>query len=142
MARSARYRHDEYDTLKPVADLRFELQKQIYVMLQRPVRWAGGDPTDEQRQTAIDEISNAITKKLFALTEARIKDDVRRAWQDAYAVRGPGSTFARARLIAAEVYDRGAPVPGVAASPDQNRFLRAVADLIAQVARDLELDLE
>jgi len=134
--------HDEYDTLKPVSDLRFELQKQIYLMLQRPVRWAGGVPTAEQQQTAIDEISNAITKKLFALTEARIKDDVRRAWQDAYRQRGPGSTYERARLIAAEVYDRGAPVPGVVASPDQNRFLRAVADLVAQVADELELELE
>ena len=47
-----------------------------------------------------------------------------------------------ARIIASEVYDRGAPVPGVVASPDQNRFLRAVADLISDVAQELELTLE
>jgi hypothetical protein len=48
----------------------------------------------------------------------------------------------RARIIASDVYDRGAPVPGVVASPDQNRILRAVADLITHVADDLDLTLE
>ena len=134
--------HDEYDTLRPVADLRTELQKQIYLMLQRPVRWEGGVPTDEQRQVAIDGISNAITQKLFDLTETRIREDARLAWQQAYAQRGSGSTFGRAKMIAAEVYDRRAPIPGVAASPDQNMFLRAVADLVGQVAQELELELE
>jgi hypothetical protein len=46
-------------------------------------------------------------------------DDVRLSWQSAYAQRGAGSTFARARIIASDVYDRGAPIPTVSASPDQ-----------------------
>jgi hypothetical protein len=133
---------DEYDTLKPVADLRFELQLQIYLMLQRPVRWEGGEPDDDTKQVIIDEVSNAITQKLFALTRQRVADDTRLAWQDAYAQKGTGSTFVRARIIAADVYDRGAPIPGVTASPDQNRFLRSVAEVVGEVADDLDLILE
>ena len=30
---------DEYDTLKPVGELKRELDGQIYRMLQQPVRW-------------------------------------------------------------------------------------------------------
>jgi hypothetical protein len=59
---------DEYDNLKPVADLRFELQRQVYLMLQRPVRWENGEPSDDERQAIIDEVSNAVTKKLMNLT--------------------------------------------------------------------------
>lgn len=133
---------DEYDTMKPVADLRYELQRQIFLMLQRPVRWDAGEPDDDAKQVVIDEISHAITRRLFTLTRQRIADDTRLAWQDAYAQRGTGSTFVRARIIAGDVYDRGAPIPGVVASPDQNKFLRAVAELINDVANELELTLE
>lgn len=133
---------DEYDTLKPVADLRFELQRQVYLMLQRPVRWEGGEPSDDERQTIIDEISNAVTRKLIELTRQRIKEDARLGWQAAYAQRGPGSTFARARIIASDVYDKGAPVPTVSASPDQNRFLKDVARLVSDVADEREVVLE
>jgi hypothetical protein len=55
----------------------------------------------------------------------------------AYAQRGTGSTFVRARIIGSEVYDRRAPVPTVTASPDQNRFLKDVASCIDEVADEL-----
>ncbi len=132
---------DEYDTLKPVADLRFQLQVQIYLMLQRPVRWEGGEPSDDEKQELINGMSNAITKRLFALTQQRIKDDARLAWQEAYAQSGTGSTFVRARIIAQDIYDRGAPIPTVAASPDQNQFLRSVADVLAEVAEEFDVVL-
>jgi hypothetical protein len=132
---------DEYDTLKPVADLRFQLQVQIYLMLQRPVRWEGGEPSDDEKQELINEMSNAITKRLFALTQQRIKDDARLAWQEAYAQSGTGSTFVRARIIAQDIYDRGAPIPTVAASPDQNQFLRSVAYVLAEVAEEFDVVL-
>lgn len=133
---------DEYDSLKPVADLRTALQVQIFLMLQRPVRWDGGDPTEEERQAVIDEISSAVTGKLYALTGQRLKDDVQNAWLDAYRQRGPKSTFARAHIINTEVFGRGAPIPTVAASPDQNDFLKAVAHILAEVANEGSLILD
>lgn len=133
---------DEYDTLQPVADLRHQLQVQIYLMLQRPVRWEGGEPDDDDKQALIDAISNAITKGLMELTRRRIAEDARLGWQEAYTQRGVGSTFVRARIIANDVYDRGAPIPTVSASPDQNRFLKDVAALVTSVAEDLPMVLE
>ncbi len=133
---------DEYDSLKPVADLRFELQRQVYLMLQRPVRWDRGEPSDDEKQIVIDDVSNAITKKLMELTRRRMQDDVRLGWQAAYSQSGTGSTFVRARIIASDVYDKGAPVPTVSASPDQNRFLRDVAGIVSEVAQELEIVLE
>lgn len=92
-------------------------------------------------QQLINEMSNAITKRLFALTQQRVKDDARLAWQDAYAQSRTGSTFVRERIIAQETYDRGAPIPTVAASPDQNKFLRSVADVLAEVTEEFDVVL-
>lgn len=111
-------------------------------MVQRPVRWEGGEPDDDEKQVLIDTVSNAITKKLMELTRRRFAEDVRLEWQEAYAQRGRGSSFTRARIIAADVYDRGAPIPTVSASPDQNRFLKDVASLVAEVAEQLDVILE
>ena len=133
---------DEYDDLRPVADLRYQLQRQIWLMLQRPVRWEGCDPDDNQRLAIIDQISNAVTQRLFDLTTRRLKDDVQNAWLEAYAQRGTGSTFVRAGIIADKVYGRGAPIPTVAASRDQNSFMADVATLVAGVADELDLVLE
>ncbi|MFD5616910.1 hypothetical protein [Streptomyces yangpuensis] len=133
---------DEYDSLKPVADLRTALQVQIFLMLQRPLRWEGGEPTEDERQAVIDDISGAVTAKLYELTDKCLKEDVRSAWLDAYRQRGPKSALTRARLIDAEVFGRGAPVPAVAASPDRNGLLKAVAHVLEEVAEDGRLVLD
>lgn len=118
---------DEYGNLKPVAELRHHLQAQVYLMLQLPERWSKGEPSEDEKQTIPDTLSNAVTNGLVELTRRRLRDEVRLGRQEAYLQKGPGSTFVRARIIAGEVYERGAPIPTVTASPDQNRFLRDVA---------------
>lgn len=134
--------NDEYDSLRPVADLRFNLQKQVYLMLQRPERWTSGEPAEEQKQATLDALTNAITSRLVELSRRRLRDEVRAAWQTAYLQKGPGSTFVRARVIADDVYERGAPIPTVSASPDQNRFLRDVAAVVDDVVREMGGDIE
>jgi hypothetical protein len=133
---------DGYDNLQPVANLRYELQRQIYLLLQRPLRWEGGIPSDEERQVIIDDLANAVTTELIELTRRRLKDDVRLGWQAAFAQRGPGSTYIRARMIGSEVLDRGAPIPTVSASPDQNRFLKDVAAIVTAAGEERNVVLE
>lgn len=130
---------DQYGVLAPLADLRTVLQFQLYRMLQRPVRWEGGDPSDDDRQLITDELSNAITRQLFGLVERRLRDEIRSGWQSAYLPSGPGSTRVRARIISNDVYSRSVPIPTVASSPDQNRFLHDVANIISNVATEYDV---
>jgi hypothetical protein len=134
--------NDEYDDLQPVADLRYQLQRQIWLMLQKPVRWQGAEPTEDERAEMIDQISNAITQHLFTLTARRMKEDRQNAWLEAYAQKGRGSSYSRATLIATKVYDRGAPIPSVVASPDQNSFMAEVAQVVTKAAGELGFILE
>ncbi|MGW0283632.1 hypothetical protein ACWDXT_11020 [Streptomyces sp. NPDC003236] len=132
---------DEYDTLKPVADLRNELQVQILLLLERPLRWEGGSPSGDERGAIIEEIARSVTGKLHALTEQRIKTDVQGAWLDAFRQKGTGSTFTRAKIIESEVLSRGAAIPNVVASPDGGGLLQAMSHLVEEVAKERELFL-
>ena len=44
---------DEYDTLRPVAELRAELVDRIYVFLQNPLSWNGGESTDDETKAVL-----------------------------------------------------------------------------------------
>jgi hypothetical protein len=85
---------DEYDTLKPVGEFKRELDGQIYRMLQRPVRWDGPEPTDDDKQLMIDALAKEISREVTALCSRRINSSRRKAWQEAYAEFGQGSTSA------------------------------------------------
>jgi hypothetical protein len=132
---------DEYDTLKPVGKLKRELDEQIYRMLQQPVRWEGPEPTEDQKQQVIDVLANAISTEITDLAARRLKVERGKAWREAYAQAGTGSTFIRARIISSEIYDRAAPIPSVTPSPDQNSFLHEVAAVVNAVATELRVKL-
>jgi hypothetical protein len=132
---------DEYDNLRPVAELKRELDEQVYRMLSQPVRWEGLDPSDDEKQQIIDGFANAIAKEIRDLSSRRLNSERHRSWQEAYAQAGTGSTFVRARIISSEIYDRAAPVPSVTPSPDQNSFLHEVNAIVNVVAENLGIGL-
>lgn len=121
---------DEYGELKPVKDLQQKLQYKIYVHLQNPLGWTGPEPTDDDKQRIFDMIAEDLSRRLIDLASRRIKTERLAEWRQAFNESGPRSTFRRASIIAEGVYDRAAPIPDVAASPDRNAFLQEVADAI------------
>lgn len=128
---------DEYDSLKPVADLRKQLQDRLYILLQNPVRWDPEEPTDDaEKQQVFDGLANALSAKVLDLATKRVRAERVTEWQDAYNQAGTGSSFARARIIGGQIYDRAAPVPDVTPSPDRNSFLHDVAAIVEAVCAD------
>lgn len=55
-------------------------------------------------------------------------------WRQAYNESGYRSTFRRADIIAKQVYDKAAPIPDAAPSPDRNKFLEEVATAVQEAA--------
>lgn len=49
---------DQYDSLKPVADVKQQLQQRLYVQLQNPVSWSGLERVDDDRQHLYDVIAD------------------------------------------------------------------------------------
>ena len=127
---------DEYDTLKPVADLRKELQERIYVFLQNPLRWAGPEPTEDQKQDTFDAFADNLGRLLLEVCTRRVWNERAVQWQDAYYKRGTGSTFERARIIGNQIYEPAAPVPDATPSPDRNQFLREIVSAVEQATAE------
>ncbi len=63
---------DEYDTLRPVADLRQELRDRIYVFIQNSLHWEGPEPTEEEMQTKYDDLADSLSGRLLSLDSSRV----------------------------------------------------------------------
>lgn len=133
---------DEYDNLKPVADLRKQLQDRLYVLLQNPLRWDPAEPTDDaHKQQVFDGLANALSVKMLDLATRRVRAERMPEWQSAFNQSGRGSSYARASIIGERIYDRAAPIPDVTPSLERNAFLHEVAALVESVCADEGADL-
>ena len=128
---------DEYDTLKPVADLRQELRDRIYVFIQNPLQWKDREPCDEGKQIKYDAFADSLGERLHDLSSRRVWRERMDAWERAYHESGRGSTFVRARIIGNDIYEPAAPVPDVTPSPDRNQFLREVVRAVEAAAEEV-----
>jgi hypothetical protein len=133
---------DEYDNLKPVADLRKQLQDRLYVLLQSPLRWAPAEPIDDaHKQQVFDGLANALSAKILDLATRRVRAERMPEWQSAFNQSGRGSSYARASIIGERIYERAAPIPDVTPSPDRNSFLHEVAAVVEGVCAEVGADL-
>ncbi|MCX8516879.1 MAG: hypothetical protein ORN29_02175 [Rhodoferax sp.] len=133
---------DEYDNLKPVADLRKQLQDRLYVLLQNPLRWEPAEPTDDaQKEQVFDELANAISTKILDLATRRVRAERLPEWQSAFNQTGRGSSYVRASIIGKQIFERAAPIPDVTPSPDRNTFLHEVAAVVETVCKEAGANL-
>jgi len=127
-------RKDEYDTLKPVADLIRMLQDQISAYLSVPWQWEPGDPAtgDQQRcSEVLDRIRQEVFGRLHSLSTRRLIQQHLPEWVTAYEHRGPGSTRVRARELRS-LYEEAAPVPNVMPAKAANEFLLELRQLVKE----------
>jgi hypothetical protein len=133
---------DEYDNLKPVADIRQQLKAQLYVLLQNPVGWDPIEPTDDaEKQQVFDELAGALSERLQDLASRRVRAQRMPEWQTAFNQFGPGSSYVRASIIGERIFDRAAPVPDVIPTPDRNAFLHDVTAVVESVCQEMGASL-
>ena len=129
---------DEYDNLKPVANLRNQLRDRLYVLLQNPLRWDPAEPIDDdQKLQVFNELANALSTKMQDLATRRLRAERMPEWQSAFNQSGRGSSYARASIIGERIYDRAAPIPDATPSPDRNSFLHEVAAVVESVCLEV-----
>ncbi len=133
---------DEYDTLKPVADLRKQLLDQIYLMIQNPLRWNTQEPDDDEKQLVYEQFAAAVSTQLLDLASKRVHHSRNKEWRNAYDLRGRGSTFVRARIIGNNILEEAAPIPDTIPSPTRGEFLRDVYAVLEETAQETGVILE
>ncbi|MXY26405.1 MAG: hypothetical protein F4Y45_18030 [Acidobacteria bacterium] len=125
---------DEYDTLRPIADLRKELVERIYVFVQKPLGWEEFQPADDQKQACFDALADNLGPRLLQVCTRRMWHERAEQWRDAYVKHGTGSTFVRARIIGDEIYEPAAPIPDVTPSPERNKFMHEIITEVEKAA--------
>lgn len=121
---------DQYDTLRPVADLIARLAEHLSLFLSSPLKWKPKNPGEDSKQEAIDKVQREVYKLLHQFSADRIFVNKMADWNHAYnAHRGKGSTVRRANEIR-YIYDSGVPIPGEIPTSDENEFLVEVRKLV------------
>ena len=127
---------NEYDTLRPVADLIDFLQVCMRPFFESPLRWEPAHgATDDMKRFAIDKIVQALSGRLDEWVEERLMRNRVTSWQKAYAHRGVGSARVRRRDVES-IYSEAAPIPGQAADPPSNEFLSEIRTLVRDCVRE------
>jgi energy-coupling factor transporter ATP-binding protein EcfA2 len=120
---------NEYDTLRPVADLVARLQENISKWLDSPAGWTGAPLNDEQRDMALGAIRKAVFAALHDLVETRLADAHRPDWSKAFDYSGSGSSYRRAEDID-RIYEEAAPVINAAMTNPARAFLHELHTLV------------
>lgn len=128
------YNMDEYNQLRPVADLILQLQTYIHTFLATPFDWSPSTNTDErldEKSQITDAIRRSVSTRLHDLAHHRLIDLMTREWREAYDRRGRGSTLDRARDIG-RIYERAAPVPIETPEDDAMAFIHDIRSLVME----------
>lgn len=120
---------DEYDGLRPVADLRERLGAEIRLFLSKPSGWESEHAPEDMQETAINAIAQEVTRQLSALVDKRLRWDPIQDWQIAYGRSGAGSTTKRAFDIEA-IFEVAAPDPAKRFSAPAVDFQREMRQLV------------
>jgi hypothetical protein len=128
------FKQDEYDTLRPIADLILRLQERISAFLSEPLDWSPALPkegSDDTRIQAVDAIRREVNRRLHDLSRRRLIDEQLSGWIGAYELKGKSSTRDRAKELV-DLYETAAPVPNEMPGPDANEFLFELRELVAE----------
>jgi hypothetical protein len=133
--RPAQWQTDEYDTLRPVADLIRVLSECIMRFLENPTKWEPSSKvTEEVRQAAIDNIARELYPQLRKFARKRLITDPVLDWGTAFSRRGTGSTRVRARDIAM-IYDLAVPVSEGTSDSETDTFIVNITELVREAVK-------
>jgi hypothetical protein len=127
---------DEYDTLRPVADLVMQLREAISRFLNTPIGWSRKPADDKEEQAAIAHIRQKVDIALHDLAVKRLVEAHLAEWRIAYdEYRGPGSTRRRAVAIHG-IYDAAAPLPDAVMTSPSVAFLSDIRKIVRRAIEE------
>ncbi len=121
---------NEYDNLRPAADVLARLQEGVSHWLDSQSEDTLNQSTEE-RNSAYSAIRQHVSRRLHDWIIARMSYESLADWQDAYEHRGAGSTFIRAKDIAA-IYEATAPTIRATMTMQAREFRSALRQIVQE----------
>lgn len=122
---------NEYDNMRPVADLVGKLQESISKWLDSPADWTCDTKDIEERNAALSAVRMAVFTALHDLAEGRLAETHREDWSTAFTFAGKGSSYQRADVIES-IYEEAAPSISSAMSGTAREFLHRLHQLVRE----------
>ncbi|WP_037278126.1 ATP-binding protein [Rubellimicrobium mesophilum] len=129
--------NNEYDNLRPVADLVARLTEEVSRFLSSPASWAPTTPTEAEAEAALDLIREAVNIKFHSLAARRLAQEQLEVWRDAFELKGKGSTFERAQVIR-DIYEEAVPVPNAVMTEVSKAFLDEIRQIVGDAVKQQE----
>lgn len=126
--RIAYFGTNEYNDLRPAADLVSQLQWAVSRWLDEPAGWSR-EPTDSERDEVIDGIRREVFGRMHSFANERLIESHPREWQQAYRFKGRGSSRERAREVIG-IYGDAAPAITSTRDADAEEFLDEVLRIV------------
>ncbi len=132
--RIAHFGTNEYDDLKPAADLVSQLQGAVSLWLDSQNAWTR-TPTDSEREQVTERIRSGVYRRMHIFADKRLVDGHKREWEQAYRYRGRGSSRDRARAMN-RIYSDAAPNIAYVRDGDAEEFLQEVLAIVTEAVTD------
>lgn len=129
---------DQYDTLRPSAELREFVKEELYRQLESPRGWNGHRPDDAEHTAIVNELAQAVARGLNAPISGRLSTAAQPEWERSYDLYGSGSTRLRADHIAHDIFDRFVPE----AASNDNSFVADLLTVVEAAAAEVDASLE
>ena len=126
---------DEYNNLKPVADLITRFQTHLYLFVENPLLWDPAHAPDEMKYVAIDNINKELDSRLHEFFSERLFTDQIKNWHHAYSHRGTGSTKDRAYDVR-DIFNDAAPIPGEVSDSQSIVFIKEIREILQEAIRE------
>lgn len=120
---------DEYDSLRPVADLVGRVSEEVSNFLDHPIAWTRQPIGEDEVQDAIAPIRRAVFTDLHGLALERLIAKHLMDWRLAMDYKGRGSATRRAIDIRG-ICELAAPIPGTVNSEPALAFMRGVREIV------------
>lgn len=127
--RIANWWDNEYDGLRPVADLVRQLQVSISIWLDNPAGWTRLPADEDEGRTAINQIRREVFIGIHELSERRLIKSHPNEWQTAYGFSGTGSSSRRAERME-RIYNAAAPSISSVMDLSTQKFLDEVIEIV------------
>ncbi|MBI4504023.1 MAG: hypothetical protein HY691_00690 [Chloroflexi bacterium] len=124
---------DQYDTLRPVADLIRLVSERLAAFLVAPRDWEPAGCAEGAKEAAVDRQSREVYTRIHKLMENRLFRDHVAEWLVAYEFRGTGSTRPRAQVIRG-IYEAAAPILAEVPGKASTELLDVFRDLFREAA--------
>ena len=126
---------NEYNGLRPAADLIRQLQDSISRWLDSPVGWTRNPEDESEERAAINAIRIQVFIDIHTLVEQRLIVAPHHDWQAAFGFSGRGSSSDRAERMV-QIYNDAAPSVSFVPDARAQQFLDEVIRIVSNAVND------